>query len=82
MATEMPPHITPEYIAESRVPLIMGVIISVSILSTIFVVARIFTRTRLTGNMFLDDYLVIIAAVSSFISPGQGRNSVQSYCSH
>lgn len=44
-------------------PIIMGVIISVSVLSTIFVGARIFTRARLTGNMFLDDYLVVIAAV-------------------
>lgn len=60
---ELPPHITPEYIEESRAPLIIGVIISVSVLSTIFVLARIFTRTRLTGSMFLDDYLVMIAAV-------------------
>lgn len=59
----LPPHITPEYIAESRVPVIVGVVMSVTILSTIFVIARIFTRTRLTGSMFLDDYLVMIAAV-------------------
>lgn len=66
----MPPHMTPEYIAESRVPLIMGVIISVSVLSTAFVGARIFTRARLTGNMFLDDYLVIIAAASQWVCVG------------
>ncbi|KAH8173882.1 integral membrane protein [Sarocladium implicatum] len=66
----LPPHVTPEYIAESRVPIIVGVVVSLTVLSTLFVIARIFTRARLTGSMFLDDYLVIIAAVSQWLCVG------------
>lgn len=58
----IPPQ-TPEYMAADRGITVISVIVSITAISTLFVGARIFSRTRLAGRMFLDDWLVIISAV-------------------
>ena len=62
---ELLPHQTPEYMAEDRGTTTISVIISVSVVSTLFVAARIFCRTRFAGKMYLDDWLVIISSVGA-----------------
>ena len=43
-----------------------------SILSTIFVVARVFTRSTIMGKTHADDWLTVVAVVSEslFFPPG------------
>lgn len=52
------PHQTPDYLAANKGPTIMAITITVTAVSTIFVMARIFTRQKIMGRMHLDDWLV------------------------
>jgi hypothetical protein len=60
---ELLPHQTLKYIAESRADLVNSVIISVTAVSTLFVLARTWCRRVMIGKMWLDNWLVIVAAV-------------------
>lgn len=52
------PHHTESYLAENKGPSILAVTITITAVSTVFVLARIFTRQKIMGKMHLDDWLV------------------------
>ena len=58
------PHQTPEYMAQDKSPSIIATCIAVSVASTLFVFARLFTRKKIMGQLHLDDYLITSAIVS------------------
>lgn len=55
-----------EYLDEDKGPAILGVSITVVVLSTVFVAARIFTRQKIMGQLHLDDWLSVAAMVCAF----------------
>lgn len=61
------PHHTDAYLAETKGPTILATCITLCVLSTVFVFARLFTRQKLMGKMNSDDYMVGVSIVS--ISP-------------
>jgi hypothetical protein len=63
------PHQTPEYMAQDKAPSIVATCIAVSVVSTLFVGARLFTRQKIMGKLHLDDYLIASAIVSDPIYP-------------
>ncbi|KAK0392889.1 hypothetical protein NLU13_2383 [Sarocladium strictum] len=71
------PHQTPEYMKESRAGIVMGVIISVTAVSTLFVIARTYCRRIMVGQMWLDDWLVIVSAISQWICVGLATHAAQ-----
>lgn len=64
MSGVAPPHHTPEYLAADKGPVILGVIITLTVISTLFVAARVFTRQKILGKAQLDDWLVVVSVVS------------------
>lgn len=50
--------------AEDKGPTSLGIILSVTVLSTLFAAARIFVRGKMLGKIYLDDYLIIASVVS------------------
>src|SRR6478609_10149393 len=60
-----PPHHTQAYLDADKGPTILGLVITVSILSTIFVAGRVYTRKRIIGALHLDDWFTIVAVVCS-----------------
>lgn len=50
---------------ENRGPTTLGVIISVSVLSSLFTAARLFVRGKILRRLYLDDYLIIASMVSN-----------------
>ncbi|KAJ3528286.1 hypothetical protein NM208_g10275 [Fusarium decemcellulare] len=51
------------YLDANKGPVILGVILTVSILSTIFVAGRVYTRKKILGALHLDDWFTIIAVI-------------------
>lgn len=62
MAEPRPEH-SAEYALQDRGPAIMGGMVSLTALATIFVAARLFVRVRLLRNVGLDDYLITASLV-------------------
>lgn len=71
MTTEAPTH-TQAYLDSNKGPVILGVILTVSILSTIFVAGRVYTRKKILGALHLDDWLTIVSVVSFTSLSGLG----------
>ncbi|KAF5701745.1 integral membrane protein [Fusarium mundagurra] len=72
-----PPHHTQAYLDANEGPTILGVIITVSILSTIFVVGRVYTRKWILGALRLDDWLTIAAVVLEWCQVGVAAVAVR-----
>lgn len=62
------PHHTAAYRADNKGPMIIAVCLAVTVLSTIFVALRVFTRQNIMGQLHLDDWLVIPSMVSNAFS--------------
>lgn len=62
MAAGTPPH-TEEYLSQDRGPAALGVMVSLTALSTVFVAARLFVRIKLLKNVGFDDYLITASMV-------------------
>ncbi|SPJ70450.1 related to integral membrane protein PTH11 [Fusarium torulosum] len=56
------PH-SQAYLEANKGPAILGIVLTVSILSTVFVFGRVFTRKRIIGALHLDDWFTIIAMI-------------------
>lgn len=54
---------TADYVAANKGPTILGVIFTMTAISTGFIGARIFTRAKILGKMQLDDWLVVVSVV-------------------
>ncbi|CAH0047753.1 unnamed protein product [Clonostachys solani] len=67
-----------EWVAQDKGPSILGVCIAVTVLSTIFVIMRIFTRQKIMGALHLDDYLVVLATISEWVNVGMAIMAVKS----
>jgi len=55
--------LSPEVAAEDKGPAIIAVIVVVTILETLFTLARLYVRGRIMRHLQLDDYLIILAVV-------------------
>lgn len=60
-------ELPPEIAAQNKGPAILATIYTVTVLSTIFTAARVFVRTKILGKLQLDDYLIILSVVSSYV---------------
>ncbi|KAF5679246.1 integral membrane protein PTH11 [Fusarium heterosporum] len=56
------PH-SQAYLDADKGPTILGIVLTVSILSTLFVFGRVFTRKRIIGALHLDDWFTIVAVI-------------------
>ncbi|KAH7122175.1 hypothetical protein B0J13DRAFT_589464 [Dactylonectria estremocensis] len=65
-----PPSHTQEYLDANKGPVILGVVVTVSSLSTLFVAARLFTRKLIMGAFNLDDWLTIGAVIFEWCCVG------------
>ncbi|KAF6795315.1 integral membrane protein [Colletotrichum musicola] len=61
---------TPEWEAENKGPASLGIIISVTILSTLFTAARLYVRGKILGKFHLDDYLIVASVTCSWVNVG------------
>lgn len=52
-----------DYALQDRGPTLMGVMVGLTVLATVFVAARLFVRVRLLRNVGLDDYLITASLV-------------------
>ncbi|KAF7542593.1 hypothetical protein G7Z17_g11440 [Cylindrodendrum hubeiense] len=69
MSTDTTSH-TQAYLDANKGPVILGVILTVSTLSTLFVGARLFTRKLIMGAFNLDDWLTICAVICEWCCVG------------
>lgn len=53
----------PEIAAQDKGPGIVAAIISVSIVSTLFVLGRLFVRIKIVQQLSLDDYFIMMSTV-------------------
>lgn len=51
--------------AENKGPTALAIVVCVSVLSTVFTAARLFTRGKVLGKISLDDYFIVASVVSS-----------------
>ncbi|GKT51196.1 uncharacterized protein ColSpa_11377 [Colletotrichum spaethianum] len=56
--------------AENRGPTALGIVISVSTLSTLFTAARLFVRGKILGKVHLDDFLIIASVLCGWTNLG------------
>ncbi|OLN82373.1 hypothetical protein CCHL11_09781 [Colletotrichum chlorophyti] len=68
--TAMADSVSSERAAENKGPASLGIVISVSVLSTLFTGARLFVRGKILGKVHLDDYLIIAAVVCGWVNVG------------
>ncbi|KAK2770912.1 integral membrane protein [Colletotrichum kahawae] len=61
---------SPERDAENKGPTALGIVISVSALSTVFAAARLFVRGKILGKVHLDDYLIIASVICGWVNVG------------
>ncbi|KAF5484079.1 hypothetical protein CGCF413_v015133 [Colletotrichum fructicola] len=61
---------SPERDAEDKGPTALGIVISVSALSTVFAAARLFVRGKILGKVHLDDYLIIASVICGWVNVG------------
>ncbi|KAH9232500.1 hypothetical protein K456DRAFT_1750874 [Colletotrichum gloeosporioides 23] len=61
---------SPERDAEDKGPTALGIVISVSALSTVFAAARLFVRGKRLGKVHLDDYLIIASVICGWVNVG------------
>ena len=52
---------------EDKGPAVLGAVLSVIVVATLLVVARLYARGRLLKRYFLDDYFVVLGLVSLFL---------------
>lgn len=69
---------TQAYMDADKGPVILGVTLTVCVLSTIFVGARLFTRKLIIGALNLDDWLTIAATVCEWCCIGVTIKAVRS----
>lgn len=58
----------PDIAAQDKGPGILATVVVVTVLSTLFCAARIYTRGRILGRLQLDDYLIVLAVVFAWAS--------------
>lgn len=68
MSGQAQPELSEAYKAENKGPTTIAVCWAVSTLSTVFVLARVYTRARILNQLRSDDYFMIISQVCSYIS--------------
>lgn len=56
----------PDIAAQDKGPAILATCITVTVLSTVFVLGRLFVRAHIMRKMYLDDYFMIAALVGVF----------------
>ncbi|OBR10937.1 Integral membrane protein [Colletotrichum higginsianum IMI 349063] len=66
MSTSVPP----QRAEENKGPTAIGIVISVSVLSTLFTAARLFVRGKILGKFHLNDYLIVASVLCGWINVG------------
>ncbi|RYP61818.1 hypothetical protein DL770_009711 [Monosporascus sp. CRB-9-2] len=59
-------------------PIVIGIICAVTALSTVFAAARLFVRGKIKGKLLLDDYVIIISVLCTWLNVGFQVKSVWS----
>lgn len=54
-----------DYLGADKGPVILGVILTVSVLSTLFVAGRVYTQKKILGALHLDNWFTIVAVVGT-----------------
>ncbi|OHW96428.1 integral membrane protein [Colletotrichum incanum] len=62
--------VSPERAAENKGPAAIGIVISVSVLSTLFAAARLFVRGKILRKVHLDDYLIVASVICGWTNVG------------
>ena len=52
------------YLDANRGPVVIGIVITVTSMSTLTVIARLFTRQKISKTFHLDDLFTVVACVS------------------
>ncbi|TQN67056.1 hypothetical protein CSHISOI_08389 [Colletotrichum shisoi] len=60
----------PQRAEENKGPTTIGIVVSVSVLSTLFTAARLFVRGKILGKFHLDDYLIVASVLCGWINVG------------
>ena len=56
--------VSEDYLRANKGPKIVAIITTIVAISTVFVFARLFVRTRILGKLEVDDCLILLGAVS------------------
>ncbi|KAL1850973.1 hypothetical protein VTK73DRAFT_9567 [Phialemonium thermophilum] len=72
------PVITPEFAAQDKGPAIIASICTVTVLETLFCLARLYTRGRILGKLHLDDYLIVLSVICGWCAVIFGVMAVHS----
>ncbi|KAK1997557.1 integral membrane protein [Colletotrichum falcatum] len=62
--------------AENKGPTALGIVISMSVLSTLFTAGRLYVRGKIMGRIHLDDYLIIAAVICGWANVGTATAAV------
>ncbi|WYZ35502.1 hypothetical protein EsH8_X_000149 [Colletotrichum jinshuiense] len=62
--------VSPGRAAENKGPAAIGIVISVSVLSTLFAAARLFVRGKILRKVHLDDYLIVASVICGWTNVG------------
>jgi hypothetical protein len=57
----------PDIAAQNKGPAILATSITVTVLSTMFVAARLFVRGRIIGKLYMDDYFMMASLVRAVL---------------
>ncbi|KXH43595.1 integral membrane protein [Colletotrichum nymphaeae SA-01] len=55
--------------AEDKGPVALGIVISMSVLSTLFTAGRLFVRGKILNHFYLDDYLIVASVLLTISAP-------------
>jgi len=73
-----PPFVEPYpgYLQESRGSIIVGVTAALTVLATLFVIGRVYSRMISVGKVFIDDWIMILSIILGWVYVGMGAAAV------
>ncbi|KAJ2897436.1 hypothetical protein MKZ38_004667 [Zalerion maritima] len=71
-------ELDPEWAAEDKGPAIVGTIIAVSAITTLFAAARLYVRGWIIRRLQIDDWIIVLSIIGSWLAVGFGIAAVNS----
>ncbi|KAB5522977.1 integral membrane protein [Coniochaeta sp. 2T2.1] len=68
----------PEIASQNKGPGILAAIITVSVVSTLFVLGRLFVRIKIIEKLYLDDYFIMLSTICGWLAVGFSCAAVNS----
>ncbi|KAK8087568.1 hypothetical protein PG997_002529 [Apiospora hydei] len=78
MSTPDAPPLPDWYLQQDKGPSILAAIITVTVIGTIFTVARLYVRQFIRGKLRIDDYLILVSMLCGYVSVAFGVLAVKS----